>query len=115
MNASSMTFDRLRRNIPQLKELKSAAVKKRKKIIAAANSDLIKCVCDCCANVVKGNLHINKVHRKKLARHAGTIRELSRKKQSVAKRRALLSQKGGFLPVLLAPVLSLIASQLFKR
>ena len=105
-----MAIARLRRNIPHLKKLKKVPTKQRKEIISQASADLINCICDCCLNVVKGNLQINQTQKKKLGRHAVSIRALSKKGQSLKKRKQILIQKGGFLPALIAPVLSLAAS-----
>ena len=105
----TMTVERLRRNIPHLKNLQKASVPKRKQIITAATSELINTLCDCCLNAVKGNLKISKLQKKKLSRHTSTIRALSKKRQSVSNRRQLLLQKGGFLPILIRPVLTFAA------
>lgn len=104
-----MTLVRLRRNVPRLKELKLSSVQKRKKLLLCASSDLVNAICDCCLNARNGNLKISAFQKRKLAPYASTIRALSKKKQSVKKRREILLQKGGFLPSLLIPVLSLVA------
>ena len=101
-----MAVARLWRNVPHLKSLKKASPQTRKKILLTAPSDLINSLCDCCLNATKGNLKISKPARKKLLRHASTIRTLAKKTNSVKKRRQILVQKGGFLPTLLGSVLA---------
>ena len=105
-----MAFARLRRNVPNLRELKKSTNQKRKKLLVNAKPDLINSLCDCCLNAKKGTLKITEVQKKKLLPYASTIRELSKKGKSVKKRREILLQRGGFLPALLIPVLSFVAA-----
>ena len=107
-----MAIARLRRNIPHLKQLKKASPKQRKEILTLASADLINCICDCCLNVAKGNVKISQPQKKKLVRYASSIRALSKKRQSVKKRKEILKQHGGFLPALLLPVLSAVLGTL---
>ena len=100
----------LKKHFPQLKLLKSATPKRRKHILKAANTGLVNCIGECCLNVLNGNVKINKSQRKKLSRHKKTLRTLSKRGIPVQKRRKVLIQKGGFLPALLAPILSLAVS-----
>ncbi len=103
-----MTLHRLWRNLPHLKDLKKSSAKKRRKIISSAPPELINTLCDCCLNATSGTLKLSEPLKKKLKRHAPAIRALSKKKQSVKKRRQILLQKGGFLPLLIAPILGLV-------
>ena len=107
-----MAIERLQRNIPHLKKLKKASPKQRRKLLAKSKPDLINCICDCCLNITKGNLKISQAQKKRLVCYAPSIRALAKKRQSVKKRKGILLQKGGFLPALLVPVLSLAASVL---
>jgi hypothetical protein len=108
---ASMT--RLFHNFPQLKQLKKVSAKKRNQILSKAQPDLINTLCDCCLNIINGNLKINPTQKKKLLKFAPVIRSLAKKRKSVQKRKEeIISQTGGFLPALLAPVLSIAASTL---
>ena len=102
-----MGIDNLKKHIPQLKELQKANDKQRKTLLAGAKTSLLKCLCECCLNIVKGNVKINKSQCDQLSPYAKTIRALARKREPFYKRRKLLIQKGGFLPALLAPILAL--------
>ena len=110
-----MAIARLWRNAPHLKALKKSSAKQRKNIISKGKADLINCICDCCLNLVNGNLKVNKVQRKTLIHHAADIRALSKKGKSFKKRKEILVQRGGFIPALLTPVLTLIASALVRK
>ena len=110
-----MAFARLRRNVPNLKELKKSSAQKRKKLLLNAKPDLINTLCDCCLNAKKGTLKISEAQKKKLLPHASIIRELAKKGKSVKKRRQILLQRGGFLSSLLIPVLSFVAALALKN
>lgn len=94
---------RLKRNAPLLKLLCRAKPALVKAIIKAGDRDLINTLCECSLNVLKGNVRLAPAQKKKLARHKQTLRLLSKKNTSLQRRKALL-QTGGFLPLLLKPV-----------
>lgn len=100
--------NRLRRNFNSLKKLKNAKRAQRRTLLEAASKDLIVCVCDCARNIINGNIGLKPKDKKKLARHKHTLRKLaSGGTKGVNKKRRLLVQKGGFLPLLLGPILGL--------
>ena len=99
----------LKKLIPHLKALKQANAKRRKDILKTANDQFVNCVAECCLNVLNGNVKITKPQKKKLSRYAKTLRTLAKRGIPVKQRRTLLIQKGGFLPALLAPILTLVA------
>lgn len=108
---------RLRRNFNKLKLLKKAKKSQRRKLLEAADNDLILCLCDCANNILKGNVNLNPKQKKQLARHKGAIRSLvsrGKSKKTINKKRKLLIQQGGFLPMLLGPILS-VASGLLSN
>ena len=96
---------RLKKHIDELKVLKKAKPKLRKSILKAADNQLIHCLCECCHNVLNGNVELSAKQKKALQKHRRRLRELVAKKTSQKKRRDILVQNGGFLPALLAPVL----------
>lgn len=109
--------ERLRRNYKFLKLLKKAQRTKRKNLLEAADKDQILCLCDCANNILKGNIHLKPKEKKQLTRHKTVLRTLASGKGSknIKKKRNLLIQKGGFLPALLAPILSGLAGGLVKN
>jgi len=87
---------------------------KRKNFVKNCQNDFVKCLCEVCDNLLKGNIPVNKEQRKKLYRHRNTIRFLaSRKNKSLAlKKRKLIQHGGAFLPILLPPLLTIAAELL---
>jgi len=66
-----------------------------------------------CQNVLKGNVPLTNAQMSKLRPRREDLHALSVKKTSLAKKRKII-QKGGFLSVLLAPALSVLAGLLLK-
>lgn len=54
-------------------------------------------------NVLKGTVPLTKAQKKHLKKHASDVRALAKKSTSL-KKRLTIEQKGGFLPLLLAPL-----------
>ncbi len=98
------------KNIELLKILKKAKPKQRKLLLKAAENDLIYCLCKCIDNILRGNVKITAAKKKELAKHATVLRNIVDRRTKVHKKRALLVQKGGFLPALLAPVIGIASS-----
>lgn len=105
-----MAPQRVKRNLDFLKVLYKANKCQRHGIIKGANKDLIICLCECADNLLKGNIPIKEETKQKLRRHKKPLRELADKKSSLKVKREILCQRGGFLPLLLAPVLSIAGS-----
>ncbi|KAI8511990.1 hypothetical protein Bbelb_110900 [Branchiostoma belcheri] len=101
---------RLHRHADCLRVLSKANPKLRKAILSTAPNDLLKSICDCSHNVLKGNIRLTPGQRKGLSRHKNTLRQLGDKKIPLAKKRRTLIQKGGFLSLLLSPIISAITS-----
>lgn len=104
--------DRLKRNLDFLKMLSSGNRILRNKILMTGHNDLIRCLSECCLNVIKGNVKLSSDEKKRLKRHRKLIRALSKKKVSLKNKRNLLLQKGGALPALLIPILTFAGSLL---
>ena len=101
-----MVAERLRRNFKYLKYLKKAKKHHRCSLLKTAPQELILCICDCVTNVLRGNVRLSAKQTKALRRHKAALRALVEKRKGLNKKRELLVQKGGFLPLLLAPILS---------
>ena len=78
-----------------------------KAILKNATPQLIHTLCECCHNVLKGNVPLTKHQKTRLRRHKTSLRELTKKKLTVKKRKQIL-QRGGFIGALLGPVLSVL-------
>ncbi len=86
----------------------------RRKLLEKGGKPLQLCLRECAINVLKGNVPLTKSQLKKLGKHKKKIRDLSQKKTSY-KRRIAIEQKGGFLPLLLAPITPVAGGWFHKR
>ena len=102
--------ERLERHIGFLKNVKKAKPAARKQLVARASGDQIKCIADCCHNILTSNIPLSPGQKKKLQRHANIIRLVARKKVSLKNKKRALQQQGGFLPALIAPILGVVGS-----
>ena len=81
-----------------------------------ASPGLVRILCECAHNTLKGNVSLNPSQEKKLHKFKKQLRTLAdKRKSSKEKRRAL--QTGGFLPALLAaavPAVTSVLGNLFR-
>lgn len=78
-----------------------------KAIMKTASPDLVRTLCECCHNVLKGNVPLTAAQKTRLRRHKNSLRAITQKKLSGKKRKEIL-QQGGFIGALLSPILSLL-------
>jgi len=74
------------------------------------DADIASCLREICKNLVNNRIPLQAGHVKKLRKHKKLIRELAKKKNSKKKKKELVKQSGGFLPVLLPIVASLLST-----
>lgn len=87
-----------------LQMLARSSLPQRRAILHTANRSQIRCLCEICLNVLAGNVPIN---IKKLKKHKNAIRKLANKSiKFQTKKRMLINQAGGFLPLILPAILS---------
>ena len=105
-----MGVQNLRRNLPFLRELKNRNLTKRRRqqLLEAGGDPLIKCLGECCHNVLTGNVRMSETSRKRLKRFAKNIRQIGDPKVGVRRKKTLLLQRGGLLPALLGPIISAV-------
>ncbi|KAJ8050804.1 hypothetical protein HOLleu_04142 [Holothuria leucospilota] len=96
---------RLKKHAHELRFLAKCSPHQRKALLRQADPSLITSLCECVSNVVKGNVPVSKPQKSKLARYKKHLRVLSNKRLSQSKRRGILVQQGGFLSVLLKPII----------
>ena len=82
-----------------------------KAILKNAPSDLVRALCECSLNVLKGNIKLNASQKTRLRRYKNILRKLATKKVTAKTRKQML-QKGGFIGALLGPVLGVLGSLL---
>jgi hypothetical protein len=74
-------------------------------------NSVVKCVCECALNLLKGNVPITQRQKIRLIPYKRTLRRLADKKVPLFKKRRLLVQKGeGFLSILIPAAVSLLST-----
>ena len=100
--------------LPVLKKLRRCSAKERKALLSRGGKSLQLCLRECAYNILNGNVPLTKRQFSKLRVHKQKLRDLS-KKTTHQKKRLEIEQKGGFLPLLLAPILGSLLSGLLKK
>jgi len=103
-------FDRLARNVGDLEKICNLKTNKgRGNFVKKADADLIACLIECSANVLRGSVPLNTNQKKELKKHIWFLRNIGKERQ-VTVARQKLTQSGGFLPLLVAPILAAVAT-----
>ena len=101
----------MKKNAEILRLLKKLKPNTVRAVMKEAPPDLVKALCECSLNILKGNVKLSASQKKKLCRYKNNLRVLSTKKTSMKKRKHIL-QNGGFIGALLPPVIGVLASLL---
>lgn len=101
-----------KKHIAILHALQYLNKEQRQAILRKADPSIIRCICECALNILCGNVPLKASQRKKLRRHAPVLRRLAAKKGCWTSKKRFVVQSGGFLPLLLAPVLGAVLSRL---
>ncbi|GIY21850.1 uncharacterized protein CDAR_494711 [Caerostris darwini] len=103
----------IKRHVHLLHVLSTASPQQINEILKSATNEQIKTLCEICQNVLAGN--VPKANVKRLCRYKRTIRQLANRNISIARKRKLLvNQTGGFLPLVLPAVLSFVTGLVGK-
>jgi hypothetical protein len=100
---------RLQRNLTLLDLLSKTSKTQREALIKTSTRDQLQCICDCAINILKENIQLTDEQFKKLKRFQKQLRYLANSDDNIEDKR-LVIQKGGFLPILLTPILSAAAT-----
>ena len=105
-----MGLSSVRKQIPYLQQLKrkNLSRQRRQHLLEAGGPPLIKCLGECCHNVLRGSIRMSEATKRGLKRHAPYIRKLADPRLSARRKKQILVQRGGLLPALLAPILSAV-------
>jgi hypothetical protein len=103
-----MAFSKVKKNINTLRALCHLKKKQAKSLLQASDKQLIGCICECVHNVANGNVKISQKSLEKIQKHKSKIRKIIGNDVSYQERKKLIVQSGGFLPLLLAPIVSLV-------
>ena len=99
-----------KKQLAQLRLLQICPNRERSKLIRKLPNSCIKSVCECVLNVLQGRIRLSKQQKAKLSRHKHTLRKVIYKKTSLASKRRLIIQKGGFLQYLIPAALSTLST-----
>lgn len=89
--------------------------KQRAALLSQANSDLIRCICECAFNILRGNVPVKKREKERLRKHAPILRKLVSRNDDVKRKKKIIVQKGGFLPSLLIPIVGTVLTSLLTK
>ena len=89
--------------------------KLRKAILEYADAELISALCECAHNIVSGTVRLTLQQKVRLRRYRTDLHSIVNKKTSVARKRRIIQQKGGFLPALLALLASNVLLPLLRQ
>jgi hypothetical protein len=102
----------MKSQLGHLRLLNKAKPTERAAVLENADRELLMAICEIALNVLCGNVKLTKPLKSALCKHRHTMRQLADERLPLAKKRKLLIQKGGFLPALIAPALSVLTSLL---
>lgn len=102
---------RVKRQASILQALAKAHPHVCKAILKGADKDLLQCLSECAHNILRGNVPLTPNQKAKLTKYKQKIRQVADKQTSL-KTKQKTFQTGGFLPALLAPLLSSVIAPL---
>ena len=102
---------RLQQNLPLLKHLSKLPERQKKNFIKTADKSVVQSICECCINILNGQIPLNASQRARLKRNKQNLRSLIKSKTAIGKKRKIL-QKGGFLSAILSAALPIVSNLL---
>lgn len=114
MKRGKTNREKLEKTFEKVRLLSLATPKARKSFVCEGNREIIDCISECCANVLKGKVPLTYKQKSNLCKHKNKLRLVVKKKLSLSKKKEII-QKGGFLGPLLIPVAALLGSLLSSK
>lgn len=96
-----------------LEKIKSSKPIERKLILKNLSNKEVKYICEVCLNVCRGNVAIGPAYSK-LKRQRKLLTALADKKRPIKTKRKIINQKGGFVGALVATLLPIVASEVYR-
>jgi hypothetical protein len=100
---------RLRKHGAFLRALCNLNQAQRKVLLKHLTADQTNCLSELALNLLNFNLPVPTATRSKLRKHRAALRKLANKNSSVKRRKKIVQQTGGFLPLLIKPALALLS------
>ena len=111
-----MAVSKLKKHICLLQKLqKSRSLAVRRQLLKQSSREVIICLIECIVNILHEKVPLKPSHRKKLVRHAKTIRTLAKVRSEKTARKLLVQKGGSILPLILAPIITAFAANLFGK
>lgn len=101
----------IERNLELLQIISKCKNKYRNALIKMGDKELISAICECVDNMLQGNVKIDDNTKAILHKYRHTLRKIVQKSTLKSKKK-ILTQQGGFLPVLLPSILPTIVSSI---
>lgn len=101
--------------LPLLRKLSKTKQKSsRQKLLQSCPCDVIKVIKAIAKNTLKGHIHLTPKQKQKLKKYKREVRRIAGKLSTNRAKRVLI-QKGGLLPGLLVPAISILANLVANR
>ena len=105
---------KLEKTFQKVRLLSLATPKARQRFVCEGKREVVDCISECCANVLKGRVPLTPRQKSHLCKHRDALRLVANKKLGLKKKTEII-QKGGFLGSLLVPVMALLGSFLLSK
>jgi hypothetical protein len=103
-------MDKIKKNKDALLAIATSKKAIRNAIIDNGNKELINAVCECCLNVLNGNIPLNDEQKKVLYKDRHKLRKIIKSTTIQQKKKLLKNQSGGFLNLVIPAAITGIAS-----
>lgn len=115
MSMAGHTLSYSEKMLDVLRALRHLKKSQRVKILRSAHKQLIKCICECVLNTLKGNINLSTKDKQKLKRHQKVLRKIGSEQGTWSNKKKIIVQSGGgFLLPLLAPLIGTLFGQIFE-
>jgi len=101
-----------RRNACLLEALCHLNKNQRAVFLQTADEKFICCSRECVFNTLKGNVPLERREENRLSKYKTALRRIAAKRGNWKNKRKLLLQRGGFLPYIIRPILSILLSRI---
>lgn len=102
------------KQLPILEVLSKVNKKSRTKILKYCDLKLTEAIIECIFNVLRKNVEFERKRVKKLVKYKNVLRRLANPRYKVKNKQKLIIQSGGgFLPIILSPIVSYFSEEIF--
>jgi hypothetical protein len=106
---------RIQVNDAFLRLLHNTNSRQRKELIRTASKDQILSVCECAFNILQKNVQLTPYQLKQFRKAKRIVYKIADRTVPINTKKKVLEQSGGFLPLLLAPIVGSILGALAER